>query len=215
MAELIPKVFHRIFLDEPVPAKFEAFWDRFRELHPAWEFVTWSDSSELDWIRNRALFDQCTTHAGRADVLRFEIMASYGGVYVDTDVEPLRAFDSLLESDEPFAGWEKRGLLCPTVLGGPPAHPAFDAVVGMLPDWARKFPPDKPNLQTGPRPFTHAWRWRSDVRTLPREAFYPVGWWERDQLGGPYPPESFCVHHWEQSWDPAAKTQIDSRQVRV
>ena len=216
MAELIPKVLHRVWIkqddDDEIPPRFEAFWDRFQELHPDWIFRTWYELDDLEFHGTRPLYDQATTDAGRADVVRFVLMYQFGGVYVDTDYEPLRAFDPLLADASPFAGYEKDGLLCPTVLGGPPEHPAYRAVLDLLPRWAVKFPPSKPNLQTGPRPLTHAWRWRSDVRRLARETFYPVGWWERDRLGGPYPPESFGVHHWEQSWDPAARARIDAAQ---
>ena len=83
----------------------------------------------------------------------------------------------------------------------------------MLPKHSRKFPPHRPNLQTGPVPLTWTWQRRKDVRLLPREAFYPVGWWERDKLGKvEYPAESFCVHHWSQRWDPAGKARIDAAQ---
>lgn len=201
---MIPKVFHRIFLDEEVPERFEAYWDGFKALHPDWEFVTWNDSSQLGWLRCRTVFDKAKTHAGRADVLRYEIMYRHGGVYVDTDVECLKPFDDLMDDDRAFAGWENERLICPTVLGSPPGHPAFDAVLNFLPDWAPRKPGVKPNFQTGPVPFTRVWRFRHDVRLFDREVFYPVGWWEKDRLGGPYPPESYCVHHWCHSWAPRA-----------
>jgi len=198
---IIPRVYHRIWLDEQVPRRFEDYWDRFKALHPSWEFVTWDDSSQLGWMRTKALFDRCQTWAGKADLLRYEIMLAHGGVYVDTDVEPLRPFDPLLDDDRPFAAWEKdRVLLCPTVLGSPPGHPAFAAVLDYLPGWFDHQPGTKPNYQTGPVPFTRVWRRRRDVRRLPRETFYPVLWWERERLGGPYPPESYCVHHWVAGW---------------
>ena len=213
----IPKVFHRIWLkqdaDDVIPAEFEGYWRTLQELHPGWEFRTWDDPTDLGWMRCKEVYDQATTHAGRSDVLRFELMYAYGGIYVDTDVEPLRAFDPLLEDDRPFAAWENDNLLCPTVLGAPPRHPAFLAVLEMLPRHARKFPPRRPNLQTGPVPLTWTWQRRDDVRRLPREIFYPWGWWERDSIKTTDPPpESYAIHHWSQRWDPAGKERIDRRQ---
>jgi mannosyltransferase OCH1-like enzyme len=214
---VIPKLFHRIWLkqddDDVIPPEFEAYWRKLKKLHLGWEFRTWSDPNELGWMRCKEVFDRATTHAGRSDVLRFELMFAYGGVYVDTDVEPLRPFDDLLEDDRPFAAWENDKLICPTVLGGPARHPAYEAVLEMLPRWSLKFPGHRPNLQTGPVPLTMTWKRRRDVRLLPSVAFYPVGWWERDNLGGPYPAESYCVHHWTQRWDPAGKARIDERQA--
>lgn len=196
----IPKVFHRIWLDEPIPERFEEYWRRLQEMHPDWEFVTWSRSGELDWLRCRREFDGAQTAAGKADVLRYEIMYRHGGVYVDTDVEPLRPFDPLLKDPRPFAAWENDRLLCITVLGSPPQHPAFDAVLSALPEHVRQNRGKPPNYETGPEFFTTVWRGRDDVRRLPPMAFYPVGWWEKHLLGGPYPPESYAVHHWVSGW---------------
>lgn len=204
---MIPRIFHRIFLDDPIPDGFESYWERFQALHPSWEFYTWDDSRQLDWMRNREAFDRADTHAGRSDVLRYEILARVGGVYVDTDVEPLRAFDELLESPEPFAGWEDDRLLCPTVMGSPPGHPAIEALLDALPNWSRKHRHSPPNRQTGPYFLTRYWRWRQDVRLLPPVAFYPVHWSNKRALGGPYPPEALSVHHWAAGWLPNGPPQ--------
>lgn len=162
-------------------------------------------------MRCREVFDAATTHAGRSDVLRYAALWQFGGVYLDTDVQPLRSFDELLDGD-PFAGWEDSKLICPTVMGSPPGHPAVGALLDSLPAWAGARPGAAPNEQTGPNFLTPMWRDRTDVRLFPPVAFYPVGWWERDKLGGPYPPESFAVHWWNQGWDQKAKARIDAKQ---
>lgn len=197
---MIPRIFHRIFLDDPIPDEFERFWITLQKLHPAWEFYTWDDSRQIGWMRNQEAFDRATTHAGRSDVLRYEILARVGGVYLDTDVEPLRAFDDLLEDSDPFVGWEDANLLCPTVMGSPPGHPAIEALIEALPSWSRTHANNPPNQQTGPYFLTNQWRTRDDVRRLPPVAFYPVHWSNKRALGGPYPPESYAVHHWAAQW---------------
>lgn len=203
---MIPRVLHRIFLDDPVPTVFEGYWRLFQELNPGWDFVTWDDSTKLDWIRNTEAFDRATTHAGRSDVLRYEILARYGGVYVDTDVEPLRPFDDLLDGD-PFAAWEDDRLLCPTVMGAEAGHDAMESLIAGLPHWSRRHAQAPPNHQTGPYFLTRCWRWRDDVRLLPPITFYPVHWSQKRLLGGPYPRESYAVHHWAAGWLPAGPPQ--------
>lgn len=197
---MIPKILHRIWLDEPVPERYEEFWRGFQEKHPGWEFRTWSSSSELDWLQNRDLFDAATTWAGRADVARYEIIRRHGGVYVDTDVECLNSVEELLNDDRLFIAWEDDNLLCPTVFGAPPDHPALEHLIGALPNWVATHPNQSPNVQTGPHPVTEAWRLRDDVRRLPAIYFYPVGWWESDRVGGPYPARTLLVHHWDKGW---------------
>jgi mannosyltransferase OCH1-like enzyme len=199
--------------DDVIPERFEFFWHQLKRLHPTWRFVTWTDEADLfAFMRCREVYDRQTTHAGRSDVARYEIVAQHGGIYLDTDVEPLRAFDELLIDDRPFAAWEDNRILCPTVIGAPPHHAALTDLLDRLPRWAAVHAKEPPNRQTGPHFFTANWATRQDVRLLDRSAFYPVGWWERRKLGGPYPAQSYAVHHWEQSWDPGAKAKIDARQ---
>lgn len=163
-------------------------------------------------MKCRAEFDQAQTWAGKSDILRYELLYRFGGIYVDTDVECLRPFDELLQDARPFIGWEDARLLCPTVMGASAGHPAIGALLDALPRWFARYRGAPPNRQTGPWFTTKVLRGRSDVRLLEREAFYPVGWWERAKLGGPYPSASFSVHHWNQGWDPEAKAQIDAKQ---
>ena len=203
---MIPRILHRIWLDEPVPEQFEAFWDRFAELHPDWELRTWSDSNQLSWLRLPEVFERQTTHAGRSDVLRYELLYQFGGVYVDTDVEPLRPFDELLDG-APFAGWEDARMICPTVMGGEAKHPALGDLIQNLPRWEMKHRGSPPNLATGPWFLTRRWRFRDDVRLLEPAAFYPVHWSEKAKLGGSYPLASFAVHHWNAGWLPGGPPQ--------
>jgi len=203
---MIPRILHRVFLDDPIPDEFEAYWAGFKRLMPDWEFFTWNDSGDLGWMQNRREFDEATTDAGRSDVLRYELMATFGGVYVDTDVECLRSFDPLLAGD-PFIGWEDHNLLCPTVMGAPAHHPAMVALLAALPSWFRRYRGAKPNRQTGPYFATSVLRGRSDVTLLPPVAFYPVHWSAKRDLGGPYPAESYAVHHWAAGWLPNGPPQ--------
>ena len=203
---MIPKTLHRIYLDEPIPAEFDVYWERFRELNPDWHLVTWNDSTRLDWLRCPDEFAAAKTWAGKSDILRYEILHEFGGVYVDTDVEPLRPFDELLDED-PFIAWEDERLLCPTVMGSPQGHPAIGVLLEALPAWFKKYRGAPPNRQTGPYFVTRYLRGRSDIRLLPPVTMYPVHWSEKARLGGPYPAESYAVHHWNAGWLPNGPPQ--------
>ena len=182
-------------------------------MHPGWEFRTHSDYDETrSWIQNKALFDK-TLEAAAADperfkdfaygsipdIVRFEIIATLGGIYIDVDFEPLRPFDDLLDIG-PFTGWESREFLCCALMGGPKGHPASQALVDALPVWAEKNWDKRAVDRTGPRFFTSVWSGRDDVTRFPPMMFFPVSWDEKDRLGGPYPPESYAVHHWNAGW---------------
>lgn len=175
-------------------------------LHPGWVFTTWRKPGALGWMRCKDEFDRAETLAGKSDVARYEILEAYGGIYLDTDVEPLRRFDDLL-GPTPFIGWEDSRLLCPTVMGSPAHHPAIEQLLDQLPRWVARHQGKPPNQATGPHFVTAAWRRRTDVRRLPPAAFYPVHWSEKARLGGPYPQESYAVHHWNSGWQEGGPPQ--------
>ena len=206
---MIPRIMHRIWLGansgDPIPAEFEDYWQRLKALHPGWQFQTWSGVPLNLW--NREAFYAATTHAGRSDVLRYEVLARRGGIYLDTDVEPLRSFEPLLNDDRPFAAWEDKHMICPTVMGSPAEHPATAALVAALGPWAKAHKGQPPNRQTGPYFLTAQWKDRTDVRLLEPEAFYPIHWSDKASLGGPYPKESYAVHHWAAGWLPNGPPQ--------
>lgn len=200
-----PRIFHRVWLDEPESPRFAAWRDRLAELHPGWEIRTWGDSSELTWLRNQAEFDRYleTDPFGRVpDILRYELLWRFGGVYIDTDFEPLRPLDELLEDPRPFAAWENDRTMCTAILAAPPAHPAIDALIEGLPEQLRATEGRPANHAAGPEWATARWRGRDDVRRLPPWTFYPVGWWEKERLGDPanYHPDTYAVHHWAKGW---------------
>ena len=55
---MIPRRFIRIWLDEPIPERFEEYWQGFQARHPGWGFITLNDSSQLEWMRCRDIFDE-------------------------------------------------------------------------------------------------------------------------------------------------------------
>jgi len=201
---MIPKVFHRIWLDEEESPRFIPWRHRLEELHPDWEIKTWQDSSALDWLINEDEFRKALIDDpyGRApDILRYELLWRFGGVYIDTDFEPLRPFDPLLTDPRPFAGWENDRTMCTAVLASPPAHPAIGQLIEELPAHLAEHAGATPNIASGPEYATARWRYRDDVRRLPVSVFYPVGWWERKLLGHvTYPDTTIAVHHWAKGW---------------
>jgi mannosyltransferase OCH1-like enzyme len=207
---VIPRTFHRIWLDEAIPERFDAYWQRLQELHPGWRFVTWSSKASLGWLQNQELFDSFpdgvkSSYAFRADVARYEILAEYGGCYVDTDVEPLRSFAHLFADPRPFIAWCSIDELDPSIIASPAEHPAIRELVDDLEqvhEWRGQGKATSPPGSTGPRYVTPRWRRREDVRRLPPVTFFPYHWspsliGEREL---PWPERSLAVHHWSAGW---------------
>lgn len=200
---MIPKIMHRIFLDDPIPDKYNAWWAGLQELHPDWEFITLDDSKvAYDWLENKELWNMVNPMAGRTDLLRYEIMARLGGVYVDTDIQGLKALDPLCQADLPFVGWESDARLCPTVLGSPAGHPLMIELLEDLVVWVHEHADEKdPVIQTGPIFLTDRWGTKPGIRRLPMSYFYPVGPTERKLLKSFAPrPDNYLLHHWTKGW---------------
>ena len=202
------KTFHRIWFDEEERVEFAAWRERLRDLHPDWQIKTWDRSEEV----RRLIDDQPLRDAwdrymasdpfGRIpDIARYLLLWHYGGIYVDTDFEPLRPMDDLLNDPRPFAAWENDRTMCTALLGAPAHHPAIGDLIAGLVDRLSATEGQTANNAAGPEYATALWREREDVRRLPPSSFYPVGWWEKHLLGNvDYPPETYAVHHWAKGW---------------
>jgi len=61
-----------------------------------YEVVLWTEGKNLI---NQDIFDQMTTYAGKADVMRLELLYKYGGLYTDADskmIKPLKIDTDLI-----------------------------------------------------------------------------------------------------------------------
>ena len=90
--DLIPKIIHHIWLGKKnVPPYFEKFKKSWQKCNPDYKFFFWDDEKckNLNLI-NRELFDSIENKGCKSDILRYEILYQYGGIYIDTDFECIR-----------------------------------------------------------------------------------------------------------------------------
>lgn len=166
----IPKIAHFIWIG---PREFPqsshqnvASWVK---LHPDWKFYYWTDRDrplphphmevkkidEFTWNCLADCFQKSDNYAEKADVLRYEILFSQGGVYIDHDVKCLQSFDHLMQQYDFFCGLElpSEGPLRSTVhvtnnlIATVPNHPILKYCLDWLPaNWDRiqnMFPGEK------------------------------------------------------------------------
>ncbi|MBV9852076.1 MAG: hypothetical protein JO250_20615 [Armatimonadetes bacterium] len=212
----IPKIIHHIWVGPaPLPAPARHYIGTWRHHHPGWRMRLWTDDNPPP-LRNRALYDGFTNPGARSDILRYELLARFGGVYADTDVECLRPLDPLARTATAFLGdiapqHTETGpqRLEIAVLAAAPGHPFFAQVLAHLEPWAQAFRPFTSALSTGPQFLERQlalWGHRpaagtpgSGVTRLPPACFYPFGWQERPAPGARF-PDSYALHHWWGSW---------------
>lgn len=207
---VIPRILHRT-VPADTSAEIEAWWDRFAELHPGWDLRTYREPVDpADWPLTGDLFARCENGAQKAGLIRLEALFTHGGVYVDSDVEPFRSFDELLQC-QAFAAWEDETTVPDAVLGAAAGHPAWRdmidraraAVKGRKGAWA-----------SGPGITTAVLPGRPDVLILPPGAFYAAHYHQKAKLGDAPKPYEFARHHWHHSWgSDTDKARIAAAQV--
>merc|ERR1712070_1358542 len=94
---LIPRIIHQVWIGGELPHRFQRLAASWKRLHPDWEYKLWTDSDVKGLrLRNRELFERAKNPGQKSDILRLEVLYQYGGLYVDTDFECLKSFESSL-----------------------------------------------------------------------------------------------------------------------
>lgn len=194
-SELVtPPTLHRIWIGpKKIPSRSEEFWAKFAALNPGWELRTWSERDVANLELSR-LFPDCAHPAIIADLARIEILWKHGGIYVDTDVEPVRPFESLRRYRLAVARVPP-GFLATAVIVSEKGNGGLRNMMEVWLSWATL--PKPTDFPTGPYALTFALSGRSDLAILPREVFYPWMWDEAPCQ--PFETTLSC-HHWDKSW---------------
>jgi len=105
---LIPKTIHQIWLGpHPIPPLYKEYMATWKKLHPGWEFVLWTDKDVERWnFTSKDLFHRASSYQEKSDILRYEILFLYGGVYMDVDYVCLKSLEPLHHRYEFYASLE-------------------------------------------------------------------------------------------------------------
>jgi len=187
-----------------MPAEFRSFGRSWTRLHPGWKMKLWT-SENMPPLANRWAFDHSQSFSGKSNLLRYEILLRYGGVYIDTDFECLRNIEPLIGDLECFAGKHRDeefehgafAVVNTAILGAVPGHPFLRDLVEEAEPNMRDVIADTPIsvYQTGPVFLTTVIHRHPEVRIFPPEIFYPYGPRERWRRHERF-PRAYAVHHW-------------------
>lgn len=215
----IPKIIHQICLGSPLPEKFKHLQATWKKHHPDWEYKLWTDSDvEKMQLRNKVQYDQATNYGEKSDLLSYEILNEFGGVYVDIDFECVKPIDILVENFDFFTGvpaWVTVSLnngLIATV----PGHRIMMACVENISENYKAQTEIKDGNwgifdRSGPFYFTKCFMQATNDHTegvvvLPASYLYPfppiLNRANRTQgvVSTWVMPESFAIHYWAASW---------------
>jgi mannosyltransferase OCH1-like enzyme len=133
----IPRIIHQTWKSREVPARFQAAARSWRDRHPGWEYVLWTDIDIDRFVRDHfpglvALFRRYPDQIQRVDAFRYLLLQRVGGVYADLDIECLRSFEPLREHRVVLPRTAPVGLSNDLMMAAP-GHPLFQALIDGLP----------------------------------------------------------------------------------
>jgi hypothetical protein len=197
----IPRIFHRVVPEHTSP-DVERWWQELQAMHPGWRFLTHRDPLEpREWPETAKHWRRCKTGASLADLVRLEALWRWGGIYLDSDVEPYRSFEPLLPL-QAFAAWEDARVVPNAVMGARREHPAIRECIDLAVRAVRKG-----TWEGGPGVTTRVLVGRPDVLLLPPGSFYPVHYRDPERealMDSPATrennPWAFALHRYAGSW---------------
>jgi hypothetical protein len=214
----IPKVIHQIWIGEnPFPENLRFCVDSVKRMYPDWEYHFWTNDTikKLD-LRFEGLINNPSINIGkRADILMYEILNKFGGLYLDVDTFCCKRVDDLHDKFKFYGGiapsrWFVVGA---GIVGSIPGHPIIKSCLDTLTEEkVRELSPSG----VGP------WRLTlnivdflegnkdNDTLVLPVTYFYSLpGWFRLDFWKGSMMlddalqltrPESCFTHVWSATW---------------
>lgn len=206
----LPKRIHQIWLGSPFPNRYKDWAASWQKMHPDWEYRLWTDENldEVD-ILNRQFFNSISNYGPKSDYLRYHLLRQFGGLYVDTDFECLKPFDSLRYLNFLIGvGYPMQCELYVGLIGATPNHPVLELACDTISKCTRDFVLGEVFSATSSYFFTKAFfdvvkDYQKDVLALPPEYLYPFPNHKGHEIedGRKYIKEfSFANHYWEVSW---------------
>lgn len=208
-APKIPKIIHQIWIGKEVPQEFRSFQLSWKILHPDWEYRLWTQA-DVPFLHmvNEQYFMQSRNYGEKSDLMRYEILYKYGGVYVDFDFECLRPLDILHHTCDLYVGiqpldsdYVQLGI---GIIGARPGHPIIKHCIDTVKDdWHRE---EGATVKSGPIHFTRSFLAEAGKNEnidipFPAMYFYPLGSKEYTRNDALWLSSgAFAVHHWAKTW---------------
>jgi mannosyltransferase OCH1-like enzyme len=199
----IPKIIHQIWVGEkPLPQFYQDLTETWIKYHPDWQYILWTDEKVKELkLYNQRYYDAATSPSEKANILRYELLNEFGGVYADIDTECLRSFDPLHYCFDFYTG------ICPAdcvsmlqnaLIGCAPNHPIINKCIKCIEENMQK-----PNQfeRNGVIFFSSTFLSMAEKDqgmhiALPATYFYPVNKYELPNEKSHIYPESFSIHYW-------------------
>jgi GT2 family glycosyltransferase len=130
----IPKIIHQLWIGtKPAPINLMNTW---KNKNPDFEYIFWNEDEILKRnvvFKCQEKIDDIEEINGKADIMRWEILYEYGGIFIDADSICIEPIGQELLNKECFSGWEQEeirtGLIATGTMGFPKEHPLVEKAI--------------------------------------------------------------------------------------
>lgn len=180
-------------------SEVEQWWIEAKLQHPGWRHVTVREPVDpAEFPLTSHVWPLIEYGAQKAGLIRLELIYTYGGVYIDSDVQVCRSFETL-RACELFAGWEDKNTIPDAVFGAEQTNP----VVGEMLEIAVAYVElGQDPWSSGPGVFTDVLQACNRAVIFPPGTLYPYSYHDKHLRHANHceNPWTHAVHHWAGSW---------------
>lgn len=224
-SKTVPKIIHQTWKSRHLPPHSAELTAKWRALHPDWTYKLWTDQECLDFVMAvfpefEKIYRHFPFDIQRFDAIRYLLLHTYGGVYIDLDMLPLKPLDFLetctdfVMSKEPASAAANHGrdfIVSNAFMASPPQHRFIPHLVQDMASHRSSYK-DKNNLildTTGPFFMSRVYKKRPDgVQLLGPQYFMPHDYKAIDDCTSladsvsfyKGASEAYAVHMFEGSW---------------
>lgn len=187
---MIPKTFHQIWLGpNSFPAQYKKYQKTWQKHHPQWEIRLWTEENLPPDLERKEIYERLRHPVERADMLRLEVVRTFGGVYIDTDFECLRSIEPLIGEVDLFVAYLDENRTNNAIIGAVPGHPFLSRAIKEA-SAQEYFGFDK--TASGSLFLDSLVKEYDAIKIFPPYLFYPSTLLEREK--------AVAIHHADRAW---------------
>lgn len=203
----IPKIIHFIWIgNKKMPNIYINYIESWIKNHPEYTFCFWNDDN-IPQLINQKYYDLADTYAMKADILRYELLYFFGGIYIDCDFLCLKNIDEIIKDLSSFSGYESDKYIAIGIMG----FIKYDIVLlnlikkisfNLEENINYNLSKNIPEL-TGPIFFTDIWlKYKTDKHySFPPSYFYSYNFTDKfNNKKYKVNDDNYAIHMWGFSW---------------